>query len=231
LKTLGIIGGIAPESTVEYYRLIISSYRTKAADGNYPSIILNSINLRRMLELVSAGASQELVRFLSAEIRKLAAAGADIALLASNTSHIVFDELESSSPIPLVSIVRSSCQAAKALGLKTVGLIGTRFTMQGKFYPEVFAKEGILVIAPAEKDQAYTHDKYMNELVNAKFLPETRLGLLAVVERMQQQKQIEGVILGGTELPLLLRDAGNLGIPFLDTTTIHVEAIVGKMLE
>ena len=145
-----------------------------------------------MLDLVSAAETEELVRFLSAEIRKLAAAGADIALLASNTPHIVFDELERSSPIPLVSIVRSTCQVAKALGLKTVGLIGTRFTMHGKFYPEVFAKEGITVVAPDQEDQTYTHDKYMNELVNAEFLPETRSGLLAVVERMKRQKQIEG---------------------------------------
>lgn len=184
-----------------------------------------------MLDLVSAGEIADLVRFLSAEIRKLAAAGADLALLASNTPHLVFDELESSSPIPLISIVRSTCEAAKALGLKTVGLIGTRFTMQGKFYPDVFAKAGITVVVPGEEDQFYTHDKYMSELVNAKFLPETRRGLLAVVERMKEQKQIEGVILGGTELPLLLRDAGSLGIPLLDTTTIHVEAAVGKMLE
>lgn len=231
MKILGIIGGIAPESTVEYYRLVISSYRTRQGDGNYPAIILNSINLRRMLDLVSAGEIADLVRFLSAEIRKLAAAGADLALLASNTPHLVFDELESSSPIPLISIVRSTCEAAKALGLKTVGLIGTRFTMQGKFYPDVFAKAGITVVVPGEEDQFYTHDKYMSELVNAKFLPETRRGLLAVVERMKEQKQIEGVILGGTELPLLLRDAGSLGIPLLDTTTIHVEAAVGKMLE
>lgn len=231
MKTLGIIGGIAPESTVEYYRLTIALCRARKADGNYPAIIVNSINLRRMLDLVSAAETEELVRFLSAEIRKLAAAGADIALLASNTPHIVFDELERSSPIPLVSIVRSTCQVAKALGLKTVGLIGTRFTMHGKFYPEVFAKEGITVVAPDQEDQTYTHGKYMNELVNAEFLPETRSGLLAVVERMKRQKQIEGVILGGTELPLLLRDAGNAGIPFLDTTTIHVEAAVGKMLE
>ena len=231
LKTLGIIGGIAPESTVQYYRQIIATYQARKADGNYPAIILNSINLRQMLDLVFAGESEKLVAFLSGEIQKLASAGAEIGLLASNTPHLVFDELESRSPIPLVSIVRATCQAAKALGLKRVGLIGTRFTMQGKFYPEVCAQEGITVLVPGPEDQNYTHDKYMNELVHEKFLPETRQGLLAVVERMKQRQGIEGLILGGTELPLLLRDAGDSGIPFLDTTRIHVDAAVGKILE
>jgi aspartate racemase len=197
LKILGIIGGIAPESTVEYYRLIISSYQTRRPDGNYPAIVVNSINLRRMLDLVAAGQTLDLAEYLSGEIRKLAAAGADLALLASHTPHLVFDALENASPIPLISIVRSSCMAARTLGLKKLGLVVTRFTMQGKFYPEVFAKEGIAVVPPTEKDQNYTHDKYMSELVNARFLPDTRRGWLAVVERMKQKRGIDGVILGG----------------------------------
>lgn len=213
MKTLGIIGGIAPESTVDYYRQIIATYRARKADRSYPAIIVNSINLSKMRDLIFAGENEELVTFLSAEIRKLAAAGADFGLLASNTPHLVFDELESRSSIPLLSIVRATCQAAKARGLKKVGLIGTRFTMNGRFYPQVFAREGIAIVAPDPKDQEYTHNKYMDELVNEILLPETRDGLLAVITRMKQSSGIEAVILGGTELPLLLRDLGDTGIP------------------
>jgi aspartate racemase len=231
LKNLGIIGGIAPESTVAYYRQIIAGYRARRADGSYPAIIINSINLSTMRDLIFAGQNAELVTFMSAEIQKLAAAGADFGLLASNTPHLVFDELESRSSIPLLSIVRATCQAAKARGLKKVGLIGTRFTMNGKFYPQVFAREGIAIVAPGPEDQEYTHNKYMDELVNEILLPETRHGLLAVVERMKQSSGIEAVILGGTELPLLLRDSGDTEVPFLDTTRIHVEAAVERMLD
>jgi aspartate racemase len=102
--------------------------------------------------------------------------------------------------------------------------------MQGTFYPKVFSHEGIELVMPDAKEQDYLHDKYLNELVPGKFLPETRAGLLAIVDRMKAKIDIDGVILAGTELPLILRDAGHNGIPFLNTTKIHVEAAVTEML-
>jgi aspartate racemase len=231
MQTLGIIGGIAPESTVEYYRLIIASYRRQTADGSYPPLLINSIDLTKLLGLVAAARLPEVTEYLLAELQKLARAGADLALLASNTPHIVFDDLERQSPIPLISIVECACQQAKSLGLKKVGLFGTRFTMQAKFYPAVFAREGIAVVTPDPADQDYIHTKYMDELINATFLPETRAGLLAIVERLKKQADIQGVLLGGTELPLILRDNGGTGIPFLDTSRIHAESAVARILE
>ena len=109
-------------------------------------------------------------------------------------------------------------------------VFGTRFTMQGTFYPKVFSLEGIELVVPDSKDQDYLHDKYLNELVSGKFLPETRVGLLAIVDRMQANSDIDGVILAGTELPLILRDADHKGIPLLDTTKIHCQAAVAEML-
>src|SRR5262249_3052660 len=109
-------------------------------------------------------------------------------------------------------------------------LFGTRYTMQSDFYPKVFAREGIELLVPDSHDQDYLHEKYFSELVPGKFLPETRAGLLAIVDRMKTMKHIEGVILAGTELPLILRDPIHNGIPFLDTTKIHVEAAVAEML-
>jgi aspartate racemase len=168
--------------------------------------------------------------YLLEEIGKLARAGANFGLISANTPHIVFDELAPKSPIPLISIVEATCAAAKARGLKKLALFGTRFTMQGTFYPKVFSHEGIELFMPDAKEQAYLHDKYLNELVPGKFLPETRVGLLAIVDRMKAKSNIDGVILGGTELPLILRDAEHNGIPFLNTTKIHVEAAVTEML-
>ena len=166
---------------------------------------------------------------MAEEIERLARAGADFGALASNTPHIVFDELRRRSPIPLISIVESTCNAAQVLGLKRVGLFGTRFTMLGRFYPDVFARSGLTVVVPEEDEQTYIHEKYMKELLNNIFLPETRQGLLAIVDRMKAADNIEGLILGGTELPLVLRDVEHEGIPFLDTTRIHVERIVAEL--
>ncbi len=229
MKTVGIIGGIAPESTIAYYRLIISTYREITQDGSYPPIIINSINMKKMLDLISADRLMEVTQYLLGEIEKLARAGADFGILASNTPHIVFNDLQRQSPIPLISIVESACEATQALGLKKVGLFGTRFTMQGRFYPEIFSKQGISLIVPDEQDQTYIHDKYMGELVNGVFLTETRQQLLTIVEQLQEREGIQGLILGGTELPLILTDASYRGMPFLDTTKLHVEQILAKM--
>jgi len=230
MKRIGIIGGIAPESTVEYYRLIIASCREQKRDGSYPPIIINSIDMKKMLDLIAAKELAGVTEYLLSEVKKLAQAGADLGLLASNTPHIVFEDIQRRSPLPLISIVDAACEATKALGIKKVGLFGTRFTMQGRFYPEVFSRQGITLIVPDLDDQDYIHEKYMSELVNGIFLAETRERLLSIVDRLKEKHGIKGLILGGTELPLILRDAAGRGIPFLDTTKIHVESAVAKML-
>jgi aspartate racemase len=230
MKTLGIIGGVGPESTIDYYRSIIALYRQRKTDGSYPQFIINSIDLKKELDLIIANDLVGTTRFLLDEIQKLARAGVDFALIASNTPHIVFDDLQRQSPIPLISIVEATCKTAKAMKLKRIGLIGARFTMQGNFYPKVFTGEGIELVVPEPDDQAYVHDKYMNELVNGVFLPATRERLLAIVDRLKEKANIEGLILGGTELPLILRDESHNGMPFLNTTKIHVEAAVAEIL-
>jgi aspartate racemase len=230
IKTVGIVGGIAPDSTIEYYRQIIAAYRNHSSVGDYPSIIVNSINLRRMIELVTANELAAVTDYLLEAIEKLARAGADFAVLASNTPHIVFDELRARSPLPLISIVEATCAEAETRRLKRVGLFGTRFTMQGRFYPDVFAQVGIDLLVPNESEQDYIHTRYMSELVNGIFLPETRARLLEIVDQLKERDRIQGIILGGTELPLLLRDAEHNGIPFLDTTEIHVRHIVAELV-
>jgi aspartate racemase len=229
MKVLGIVGGIAPQSTIEYYRSIIASYRAQRPDGSYPPLIINSIDLKRVLDLVAKNDLARLTEYLLEEIHKLACAGAQFGLLASNTPHIVFEALQGESPIPLISIVEATCQEAKSLGLKKVGLFGTQFTMRGQFYPQVFSRAGIEVIVPAMEDQAYIHNKYVNELIPGVFLPETREGLLAIVNRMKESG-IQAVILGGTELSFILRVTEWSEVLFLDTSKIHVQRAVAEML-
>ena len=229
IKTLGIVGGIAPGSTVDYYRSLIARYRERNPDGSFPPILITSIDLTRMLALVAEGRRSELIAFLSGEVDRLARAGADFALLASNTPHIVFDELRRAARIPLLSTVEAACDATAAMGLRTVGLLGTRFTMEGRFYPDVFAQRAITVRAPRPADVEYVHAKYVSELIEGDFRPETRDGVLAVIERLAQDGA-EGVVLAGTELPLLLGDMKGAIVPLLDTTRIHVDRAVAEML-
>jgi aspartate racemase len=230
MKILGIIGGLGPESTVDYYQKIIALYRERTGDGSYPQFIINSVDLKTGLDFMAANDLARMADYLLQGIGKLARAGADFGLISANTPHIVFDELVPGSPIPLISIVEATCAAAKGRKLKRLALFGTRYTMQARFYPKVFSREGIELLVPEQKDQDYIHDKYLNELVPGKFLPDTRAGLLAIVDRMKAKGDIDGAILAGTELPLILRDPDHNGIAFLNTTKIHVEAAVAEML-
>src|SRR6266536_2080912 len=177
MKTLGIIGGVGPESTVEYYRTIIALHRERTDDGSYPEFIINSVDLKKGLDFMDANNLTGMADYLLEEIAKLARAGANFGLISANTPHIVFDELASKSPIPLISIVEATCTAAKARKLKRPALFGTCYTMQANFYPKVFSREGIELIVPDAKDEEYIHDKYLNELVPGIFLAETRDGL------------------------------------------------------
>jgi aspartate racemase len=230
VKTLGVIGGLGPESTIEYYSTIIALYRERQRDESYPQFILNSVNLKVGIDFLAANNLAGVANYLIEEIKKVARAGADFGLIAANTPHIVFDDIAKESPIPLISIVEANCTAAKARKMKRLSLFGTRYTMQGEFYPKVFSREGIELVVPDAKDQDYIHDKYMNELVPGKFLPETRAGLLAIVDRIKGKIDIDAVILAGTELPLILREPEHHGVPFLNTTTIHCQAAVAEML-
>jgi aspartate racemase len=223
---LGIVGGIAPESTIDYYRRIVALYRERTHDDSYPPIIITSIDMKRMLDLINAREFTEVTAYLSNEILRLAKAGADVGLLASNTPHIVFDDIRRQSPIPLISIVEATCDAAKALGLGRVGLFGTRFTMQARFFPGVFAKHGIAVVVPNTAEQDYIHDRYMAELVRGIYRMETRERLLDIIRQLRKRENIEGLILGGTELPLLFRENDEARIPLLNTTELHTQRAI-----
>lgn len=228
MKTIGMIGGVGPESTIDYYRLLIAAYRERVPGDSYPHIVINSINLKEMIALLEANDLGRMTDWLVVEMQKLANAGAEIGLLSSNTPHIVFDELSRRSAIPLVSIVEATCEAACATGLKKLGLFGSRFTMQGRFFPDVFSRRGIELAVPDAAEQTWIHKHYMDELVKGLFLEETRGGLLRIASRLKEQQHIQGLILGGTELPLILRDAPDCGIPFLDTARIHVNAVLAQ---
>ena len=209
MKTLGLIGGTGPESTIDYYRLLTNLYREKA-DGASPHIIINSINLKQMIEWMGAGALDKVTDELVKQFETLQRAGVDFAALTANTPHIVFDDLRRRVNIPLISIVEATAERAQSLGFKSVALFGTRYTMQAPFYPSVFSRTAIKLVTPNDEEQNYIHE---------------------IADTMKAREGIEALILGGTEIPLLLRADEHNGIHLLDTTRIHVDRLIEELLK
>ncbi len=231
MKTAGIVGGVGPESTIDYYRAILERYRTVRNDGHNPSLLIHSVDVQTLLDLMAANRLAEVTAYLLAAVEVLARGGADFAVIAANTPHIVFDELRARSPLPLLSIVEATRDAARDRGFRRLALLGTRYTMQGRFYPEVFARAGLEIVPPSPAEQDVVHDIYLRELLQGSFLATTKELLLALVDRMAARDGIDAVILGGTELPLLLRLEDHHGIPFIDTTQVHAACIVDAILQ
>jgi aspartate racemase len=181
-----MIGGLGPESTVDCYRSIIARYRVRKPDGGYPHVIINSLDVDKGIALLDAGRLGDLADYLAAGLELLVRAGANFGFIASNTPHLVFDEVQRRWAIPLLSIVRATSGYAKALGLKKCGLFGTGFTMRASFYPEEFQREGIALVRPKESEREFIHRKYIDELLDNRFLPETRTEILSIAQRKNE---------------------------------------------
>lgn len=229
MKIVGLVGGLGPESTIDYYRRILEGWQ-RERPGTSPSLVIDSLDVQQGLRLVGSD-RPGLVQYLLGSLRRLAGAGVDFVAIAANTPHIVFDELAALSPVPLVSIVEVCADEAHRRGLRRLGLLGTGFTMGATFYPDVFGRRGMTVVTPDEKERPWLHERYIGELLVGNFRDETREGVVAIVRRLARDDAIDGVILGGTELPLLLGDTTVAGLPTLDTTALHVAAIVKRLLE
>ena len=230
MRTAGMIGGLGPESTIDYYRSIIARYRARSGNSEYPHVVINSLDVDKGIAFLDGGRTGELTDYLAAGVELLTRAGADFGFMAANTPHLVFDDLQQRSAIPLVSIVRATADYPRSRRLKKLGLFGTGFTMGANFYPEEFQRSGMTLIRPTEAERHLIHRKYIGELLKNQFLAETRTEILSIARRMKEEDGIEALVLAGTELPLLLRDSPPQGLEILDTTLIHVEAIVDELL-
>ena len=226
---VGIVGGLGPESTIDYYRRILELWHRDDPPAA-PSIVIDSLDVGLALRLVEKD-RPALIEYLSASLHRLAAAGVSFIAMTANTPHIVFDELVERSPVPLLSIVEVCADEARRRGMRRLLLLGTRFTMEAPFYPTVFARRQLDVIVPGESDRRWIHERYIGELLEGVFRESTRQEFTAFVKRMRDEHAIDGVVLGGTELPLLLPSPEIAGLPALDTTALHVGAIVQRLRE
>lgn len=227
MTTVGLVGGLGPESTIDYYRRILDAWAAHDPSSS-PPIVIDSLDPTRALRLVAADRTA-FSDYLLGSIRRLAGAGVDFIAMTANTPHLVFDELSAASPVPMLSIVEVCADEARRRGLRRLLLLGTRFTMEAQFYPNVFARYGITVVAPDDAERTWIHARYVDELLEGKFLDATRDEFIARITRLRDLHRFDGIILGGTELPLLLRAPVIADVPVLDTTELHVVAIVERL--
>ena len=227
MKKLGLIGGTGPESTIEYYRQI--EYGVQAKAGCFPNLAIESLSVFDVLQFCKEKDYPGLTAYLVRGFQCLADAGADFACLTGITPHIVYDEISEQSPIPIVSIVETACARAKSLGYGKVALLGTYPTMKGSFFQKTFQTQGIEVVTPLESEMRYIGEKIASELELARVVPETQQRLCAIADRLVSEEKVQAIVLGCTELPLIL-NASLTAVPCLDVMKIHIEKLISMIL-
>lgn len=215
------MGGLSPESTTVYYEHIVREYRRRFGDHSYPEIVIYSVNFQRFIDWMRDERWDLVAEGLAEAVERLGRAGADFALIASNTVHIVFDEVQRRSTIPLVSIIDATAEAIEREGLRRVGLLGTLFTMTRDFYREGLARRGIEVVTPSREDMELVDRVIFEELVNGVLKPESKKEFLRIIGELERMGA-RGVILGCTEIPLLVSQE-DVSIKLFDTARIHAE--------
>lgn len=223
-KTIGILGGMSPESTVEYYQYITRTYTERFGNYGYPEIIIYSVTFQTYVDWPDADRWDLVAQGLSDAARKLQDAGADFIVIATNTMHLVFDEVQAALDVPMLSLLDAVGEAIMERGMNTVGLLGTRFAMEKGFYQDALGSRGITVLVPESIDRQYVNDVIYQELVVHHIHDESRRRFAAIIRKLERQGA-EGVILGCTEIPLLVRQA-DVGLPLFNSTVIHAEAIL-----
>ncbi|MFD1125219.1 aspartate/glutamate racemase family protein [Lentilactobacillus raoultii] len=230
MEKLGILGGMGPESTLEYYKKIVYQYEKRMGRQVFPNLNIESIDIFAMLALCQQKRYEELTKMLVGGIDKLAQAGATVGLMAANTPHIVFDQVQKQSPIPLISILTATLSQIKQHHQTTVGLLGTDFTMKQGFFEKPFLENQIKVVLPTDQDIPKVNHFIVNELEQGIIKESTKQYLKKVVGNMIATSRIEGLILGCTEIPLILSQA-DFKITVYDTTQIHVNRAVDYLMK
>jgi aspartate racemase len=229
MKKIGIIGGLGPESTSDYYAKIIDAFKDSYETTGFPEIMIYSLNLKKFYNMATQNLWEEIALMLAGISVQLQNSGADFGAIASNTPHKVFDKIQSLTNLKLISIVEVTRQYCIKKNLKKLLLLGTKFTMSSDFYQNSFIKTGIELCVPNMADQEYIQQKLFGEIEFGIILPETKKEFLNIVTRIQREQKIDGLILGCTELPLIIKPQ-DIDLEYIDAAGIHIAAIIKECL-
>lgn len=226
MKKVGIVGGLGPEATVDYYQSIISIFQEKiGSKEDLPELFINSINMYKMFRMLTNGETQEVIHYLTDAVQKLEDVGADFVVMCGNTPHIVFEQIQQKVQVPMISIVEETLIKAQEFRLEKIGLIGTKFTMENDFFRKPFISNNIKIVVPNQSEQEYIHRKIVEELENGIVNNESKEEFLSIINQMIDRDGIQGIVLGCTELPLIIKN-DDLNIYSLNTAEIHINKIM-----
>jgi len=222
---IGILGGMSYESTIKYYDLILQKHYERYNDYNYPEVVIFSLNFQKVIDYEFDNEKEKYIEYLMSGIKSLENAGVSFIVMSANSPHVVYEDLEKLSNVPILSIVKVTIQKAKSKNMKTLLLLGIKFTMQSTFYQIHSKKLGIEIITPSEAEQDEIDKIIFDELVIGFYRQESKKRLLQIINKYD----VDGVILGCTELPLVLNQK-DTKIRLLDTVELHVEATLNHYL-
>jgi aspartate racemase len=224
VKTLGLVGGTGWPSTIEYYRAINEEVGRRLGGQDAARLVLFSLNFGDVLRRFDAGDDRGVHDLALDAAHAVVGAGAEGVVLCANTLHMFAEEMARELPVPIIHIAEATARDIRRRGLSRVGLLGTRRTMELDFYPAKMRERGIEVLTPGEEERVLVNDAILKELILDRFLPETKSRLLSIMEGLRA-RGAQGVILGCTEIPLLIKHS-DIDLPLFDTLALHVNAAV-----
>jgi aspartate racemase len=228
--TVGVLGGMSSQSTIEYYRLLDEGINDALGGHHAADLAIRSVDFGAIERFIREERWDDAGAFLAAAARDVENAGADFVIMATNTMHRVAPAIEEALSVPFVHIVDATADAIDDAGIDTVGVLGTAAVMEGEFYAERFADRGIDVMVPGSDDRALVDDVIFEELTSGVIRDESRAAYLRVIDDLVDAGA-EGVVLGCTEIELLVDQSDRPGVPMFDTTALHVERAVENSLD
>lgn len=228
MKTIGLIGGMSWESSAHYYRIINQSVRVRLGGVSSARLLLLSVDFGAVEPLQRAGDKAALARLMVEAAASLERGGADLLLICTNTMHEVAEAVVAAASVPLLHIVDPTARAIRAAGLRTIGLLGTAYTMEQAFYRDRLTRHGLDVIVPEPVDRGTVHRIIYDELVTGQVLSPSREACRAIIARLAA-RGAQAIVLGCTELMLLIRTE-DAAVPLFDTTELHALAAVDEAL-
>jgi len=230
MKTIGILGGMSWESTLTYYEVMNTEVKRRLGGSHSARIVMESFDYRELEVLLEHHDWDTIGHVLSKSAKNLASIGAELLVIGANTMHIVAPEIKAASGLEIVHIAHATADAIQAKGIRKVALFGTSYTMESTMYPDILARYGIEVVVPDKTGRETIHRTIYDELIKGVISSRSRDRFKAIATEMVSKEGIGGVILGCTEIPLLIKD-GDMDVPVFDTTTIHAIHAVGRALE